>query len=92
MPDVRHEPTADRFVADTRAGEAELVYNAADGVIAFVHTLVPEGARGEGTGQALAEAGLAYAREHDLRVVPACPFIEAYVEAHPEVQDLVDRP
>jgi predicted GNAT family acetyltransferase len=35
------------------------------------------------------EAGLAYAREHHLTVVPVCPFVAAYLEKHPEQQDLV---
>lgn len=89
MPDVRHEPDARRFVADTGDGEAELVYRETPGTIAFVHTLVPAGARDDGVGTALAEAGLAYAREEGLRVKPLCPFVEAYMEEHPETHDLL---
>ncbi|MEM6286859.1 MAG: GNAT family N-acetyltransferase [Bacteroidota bacterium] len=89
MPTVRHEPDATRFVADTEAGEAELVYRGGTQRIAFVHTLVPEGARGGSVGTDLVEAGLAYAREHGLRVKAICPFVKAYMEAHPETQDLL---
>ena len=89
MPTVRHEPDAKRFVTDTEAGEAELVYRGGEGAIAFVHTLVPEGARGEGVGTDLVEAGLGYARENGLRVKPLCPFVKAYMEEHPETQDLL---
>lgn len=90
MPEVRHQPDAHRFVATTEAGEAELVYERPDdATISFVHTHVPEAARGQGVGRALAEAGLDYARERGLRVDPACPFVAAYVERHPEVQGLV---
>ena len=90
MPTVRHEPDANRFVADTEAGEAELVYRGGEDAISFVHTLVPEGARGDGVGSELAEAGLAYARENGLRVKPQCPFVEAYMNDHPETQDLLE--
>ncbi len=89
MPDVRHESTASRFVADVEGGEAELAYRQSDGVIAFVHTFVPEASRGQGVGEALAQAGLDYARAEGLAVRPDCPFVAAYIEEHAEVQDLV---
>ena len=89
MPDGRHDPAASRFVADVEGGEAELAYRRSDGEIAFVHTFVPEAARGEGVGEALARAGLDYARDEGLTVRPDCPFVASYVEAHPEAQDLL---
>jgi predicted GNAT family acetyltransferase len=93
MPDVLHQPDASRFVIDTEGGEAELVYRRHEGCITFVHTLVPKAARGQNTGTALVEAGLAFARENELAVVPACSFVKAYVDGHPETQDLlVPRP
>ena len=49
----------------------------------------PEPARGQDVGTALVEAGLAYAREDGLTVVPQCPFVAAYVEGHPEAQALL---
>lgn len=89
MPDVRHEPAASRFVADVEGGEAELGYTERGGVMTFVHTFVPEPARGQDIGTALVEAGLDYAREHDRTIRPQCPFVAAYVEGHPEAQALV---
>ena len=84
MPDVRHEPAAHRFAAEVEGGVAELGYERRDGAIAFVHTFVPEESRGEDVGTALVEAGLAYARDEDLRVIPACPFVQAYLDDHPD--------
>ena len=86
---VQHEPDQNRFAADTEHGTAELTYEMRGDAIAFVHTFVPEEARGQDVGSALAEAGLGYARENGLAVIPACPFVAAYVENHPEYQDLV---
>ena len=89
MPDIRHDADASQFTAEVEGGRAELAYRQRDGVIAFVHTFVPEAARGEGVGDALVRAGLDYARTHDLRVRADCPFVAAYVERHPEAQDLL---
>ncbi|WP_199913847.1 GNAT family N-acetyltransferase, partial [Xanthomonas fragariae] len=37
----------------------------------------------------LVEAALNYAREANLKVVPACSYAEAYVRRHPQFQDLL---
>jgi predicted GNAT family acetyltransferase len=50
---------------------------------------VPEAFEGKGVGGQLARAALAYAREHELKVIPTCPFIAAYITKHPEHHDLV---
>ena len=90
MPNVQHQPDANRFAADVSGGTAELSYEQrAAGRIAFVHTFVPEASRGQDIGTALVEAGLSYARENELGVVPSCPFVKAYMEDHPETQDLL---
>ncbi len=86
---VTHQPDRHRFVAATDAGEAELEYQrTSDGVIVFTHTGVPEAAEGQGVGSALVRAGLAFARDEKLRVLPLCPFVKAYMERHPETHDL----
>jgi len=89
MPDVQHDPSASHFVARVEGGRAELGYQKEGDTIAFVHTYVPEEARGQGVGQALAQAGLDYARDESLKVRADCPFVAAYVEDHPEAQDLL---
>lgn len=89
MPDIRHESDQTRFAAEVEGGTAELAYALRGDAVAFVHTFVPEEARGQDVGTALVEAGLAWAREQDLRVIPACPFVKAYIERTPEAQDLL---
>ena len=89
MPDIHHDPDQHLFTSGVDGGTAQLEYRQKDDVVAFVHTFVPEAARGRGVGEALVEAGRAFAREHGLRVIPQCPFVRHYVEAHPEAQDLL---
>lgn len=89
MPDVQHEPARHRFAASVEGGTAELAYERRGDAVAFVHTFVPEAARGQDVGTALVEAGLAWARSEGLNVIPKCPFVRAYVDDHPEAQDLV---
>ncbi len=66
---------------------------AADGTpeIVFPHTEVPPEFEGRGIGSKLVRGALDYAREQGLRVVPACPFVAAYIQRHEEYQDLVGK-
>ena len=86
---VRHEPQSHRFVADTGDGEAVLEYaHAGPDVLDLRHTFVPESARGDGVGEALVRAAFAHARREGQHVIPSCPFVHAWLEAHPEEGDL----
>jgi uncharacterized protein len=57
--------------------------------IALTHTEVSPGCEGRGFGSRLAASALDDARRQGLVVVPICPFITAYIQRHPEYQDLV---
>jgi hypothetical protein len=73
---------------DEPAGE--LLYRDRGGnVVAFLHTEVDPTVQRRGLGSALVARALDDARERGLRVVPLCPFVDAYVHRHPEYADLV---
>jgi uncharacterized protein len=78
-----------RFETEVRAQTAFLNYRIADNVITFTHTEVPANLKGRGIGTALAKAGLEYAKEHALKVVPQCSFVAEFVRMHPVYQPLV---
>ena len=61
-----------------------------DGVYTFHHTEVFEGNEGRGFGQQLAEGVLDFAQEQGIRIHPTCSFLAAYVDKHPERQELLD--
>lgn len=86
---IEHDPTAQRFFAQLDAGQALLAYERKGNTIVFTHTEVPKAREGEGIGTALAGAALKYAKRENLRVVPRCPFVRAFVEQHPEYQALM---
>ena len=71
-------------------GETALAsYRLEGDTITFPHTVVPEAFEGRGIGSALVKAGLGYARENGLKVIPLCSFFAGYMERHPETHDLV---
>ncbi len=80
-----------RFEIDLGDGSLAIAqYTLPEGKIMFTHTEVPPAHEGQGIGRALIEHALAAARERGLKVIPICPFFAAYIQKHPEVQDLLD--
>lgn len=79
-PDVVHLPDRRRF--EIRAGEATavLTYELADGAVTFTHTVVPAALEGRGLGSRLAAAGVGWARDQGLEVVPQCQFVRDWLD------------
>ncbi len=89
---IHHNTANKEFNAGPADQQAELAYSLpAAGVIDFVHTFVPESQRGQGLADALAKAGLAYARQQHLRVRTSCEYMASYVQQHQEYADLLDK-
>lgn len=87
---IRDIPEAGRYellVGDRLAGLA--TYRRDGDRLTLPHTEVRPGYEGRGLGTKLARFVLDDARAQGLRVVPACEFIEVYIERHPEYRDLV---
>ena len=86
--DVKDTGTAYEITVDgVRAGVAEC-RRRADRVI-FTHTEIDPAYEGKGVGSALAKAALDDVRARGLKAVPLCPFIKAWIERHPDYEDLV---
>jgi predicted GNAT family acetyltransferase len=64
-------------------------YRVEPGVVVLVHTEVDEAVEGTGVGSQLVRGALDDLRARDLRLVPLCRFVAAYLRRHPEYADLV---
>jgi predicted GNAT family acetyltransferase len=88
---VRDNPDEARFeayVGDRLAGFAQ--YTLGDDVITFTHTKVDDAFEGHGVGSILVRAALdAVRQDGGLRVRPLCPFVRAWIDGHPDYQDLL---
>jgi uncharacterized protein len=89
---VEHDAAAHQFHARLNGMRAVLEYRRAPGKIYFVHTEVPAAFRHRGIADAMAHAGLEYARTEHLAVVALCPFVASYIGRHPEYQPLTQGP
>jgi predicted GNAT family acetyltransferase len=89
MTDVTDNQAQHRFELAVGDHIATSQYSLKDGVIAFMHTEVPEALAGKGIGSKLIKGVLDQVRERGLKVVALCPFVKAYIEKHADYADLL---
>jgi predicted GNAT family acetyltransferase len=87
--EVSNNEASGRYELEVDGHLAIAEYRLRPGRITFTHTEVPEAIGGRGVGTRLVKAALADARAQGLKVVPVCPFVKRYIDAHPEEQDLL---
>lgn len=86
---VLHDAAQRRFEIELGDSVAFAAYALHDNNIVFTHTEVPPRHEGNGIGTLLIKAGLGYARDQSLTVIPSCPFFAAYMKKHSEVRSLL---
>jgi hypothetical protein len=52
--------------------------------IFFTHTEVPKELEGKGVGSAIIKLALENIEARELKLIPLCPFVAAYIKRHPE--------
>lgn len=86
---VRDNPTHHRFELDADGETAFANYRRDGHVLTIHHTEVPKRLEGRGVGSKLVAGLLDIVRAQDLKVVPRCSFVKAYIKRHPEYADLL---
>ena len=87
---VRDNPELQRYEAIVDGELAgSIFYRELDDTLILVHTEVEEAFEGQGIGSRLVAATLDDIRARGLRMRPFCPFVKAYLERHPEYDDLI---
>ena len=89
MSDVINSRAHHRYELVVEGHLAATYYKLEDGVITFIHTEVPPELGGKGVGSRLIKGALDQVRADGLKVVAQCPFVKAYIEKHPDYQDLL---
>jgi predicted GNAT family acetyltransferase len=87
--DIVNNEVERRFETTIDDHTAELTYRRHGDRLVLVHTEVPDELEGMGVGGALVTAGVDFAAQHGLTVVPMCPFARGWLERHPDVAQRV---
>jgi predicted GNAT family acetyltransferase len=83
---IIHNEKDKRFEIHLNGKIALVQYKLFEGGIAYMHTDVPPELEGKGIASTLAKYVLDYAANNNLKVKPYCPYINAYIDRHPEYQ------
>lgn len=87
--EVTNNKLASRLEVALDGETAFAEYRKTRGGMVFPHTVVPKAFEGKGVGSALVKAGLAFAKEEKLPVIPLCSFFAGWLARHPEHWDEV---
>lgn len=87
-PSARHNAAAQRYEIEIDGHLAVAEYEVEGDRVVLTHTLVPEALRGRGLAEVLVRAALNDARAAGRRVVPACSYVDKFMERHAEFADL----
>lgn len=77
---VIHNPQESQFEIKIDDHVALLEYKITNGSITIDHTFVPTELRGKGLAAKLAQAALKFSQTENLKVIPQCSYIEAYMK------------
>ena len=88
-PVVTDRPERNRYEIEVDDDVAFLTYRRNEGKLLLSHTEVPVSLRGRGLGQVLARHAMDEARRTGEHVIVKCPFVTAWLQRHPEYDDLV---
>ena len=78
------------YVGQEGAVVAEMVYSTPPANKMIIeHTEVDDSLKGKGVGMQLLNAAVAYALNHDMKIVPLCPFAKSVFDKKPELADVL---
>ena len=89
--EITHNPRDHTFEVwiDGHLSKLDYIQDAKNFVIAHVG-VYPEH-RGQGVAGKIVEAGLRYARQNSLRVIPMCSYAAAYIRRNPQYIELTEQ-
>lgn len=68
---------------------AEMVYTLAGNKMVIEHTEVNVELEGQGVGKKMVETAVEYARSHEMKIIPLCPFAKSVFNKRNEWQDVL---
>ncbi|OGU41155.1 MAG: GNAT family N-acetyltransferase [Ignavibacteria bacterium RIFOXYB2_FULL_35_12] len=89
MIEVIHDIEKQKFYAVIDDLESHLEYVKVNNVLNLIHTYVPNALRGKGIASKIVKVALTYAEENNLKIIPSCSYVAAYIQRHKEYEELL---
>lgn len=89
MEEVVHDMEKMMFFIELDGYRSYMKYRKiSDTVLEYYTTFVPEELRGKSLAQIIVKTALEFARKNNMKVIPACSFVDKYIQANNEYHDL----
>ena len=88
--ELEKNEAGNRFEMNVDGNIAIIEYKQHPGKIALLHTEVPAELEGKGAATAIIEKTLAHIEKNNLKLIPLCPLVVAYIKRHPEWRKIID--
>jgi predicted GNAT family acetyltransferase len=88
-PDTIHEKDNERFIIYYEGKESFVEYRINDDEINLYHTYTDPGLRGKGLAALVVRAAFEFAKENNLKVVPTCSYVQAFIKRNDEYSELI---
>ena len=88
-PEVIHEKENERFVIYTEGNEVYVEYTMTSNKIDLHHTYTHPALRGKGLAAHVVRAALEFAKENNLKVIPTCSYVQAFIAKNDEYKKLI---
>jgi predicted GNAT family acetyltransferase len=86
---VIHEKENERFVIYLDGNEVYVEYTMEDKEINLYHTYTHPALRGKGLAAQVVRAAFEFAKENNLKVIPTCSYVQAFVRKNEQYKELV---
>jgi len=87
--EVKHDEINKRFVVEIEGYEAYLSYNVFNDIIELSYAYTPPEIRGKGIAKIVVEYAFNYAKANNLKVIPTCSYVQAFVEKNDNYKSLL---
>jgi len=88
-PKVIHEKENERFVIYAEGNEVYVEYKMEEKEINLYHTFTHPALRGKGLAAHVVRAALEFAKENNLKIIPTCSYVQAFIAKNNEYKDQV---
>jgi len=88
---IEHDIENKQFISEVDGRISHLSYDVLpeSNTLNYLSTYVPPELRGRQIGRKIIKFALDYAKENNFKIIPTCSFVRAYIENHPEYDDIV---
>lgn len=89
--EVIHDIEKQKFYVVIDELESHLEYVRMNNILNLNHTYVPNALRGRGIAGKIVKAALTFAEQNNLKIIPSCSYVAAYIQRHKEYEALLAK-